>query len=178
MAVRQRSGPSDEVPELLVGRTHAALPVWTAGGLVMPELALVVRAGSGTVLAAGFSTSQDIGPAMSRALPTLPLAGIQRITLSAEDAASGTMLAIEHVAILSRFTVGRLLAKSIGRGVGTVKVIYRADAARQAEKLLRSSFDEPLSPDEAHVVITTALARHNEARHAAAPLLFRPDDQV
>lgn len=169
-SIRQRIAARGGSTDIVVARAVAALPVEARDRLLLPELALAVRIGDGAVLAAGVDLGDGMPAGFGRALTRLN-AGGATVTSGPDDAAAAdAILAARHRSV-SRFSAGRLLAKALGGGIGSVALGYNPRSSLTPASLLQADADRPLTRLDAVDVLTTALAEHNSRRELAPPRL-------
>lgn len=167
MGLRRLGGSSNGMTGLLIGRATAALPIRTGSHLALPELALAVDQGSGAVVAAAIVDGATRRPpagfvtAVRRAAAETP----GSVIVGSDDDAIAQVLPAQST--VSRFTAGRLLAKAIGRGIGSVRLTFGPLASTDPTRAIRAKADEPLSPEEAAMVLKAAVTTHNAQIHSA-----------
>jgi hypothetical protein len=154
---------------IAVSRCHVRVPVRCGEGMEFPKLALAVDRQTGSILAAamdGDATTAltiaagiDVGPAHGPIIIDADLAKIVR---------AHTLVRFTSVAPTAARTD---TAKILGRGFGSLDLIYQASRAIKPIDMLRSKKDAPLAPADARRAIAQQLSAHNAARGAAPPFM-------
>lgn len=174
MGLRRSGGSAKGKPGLLVGRATAALPIQTDGNLALPEIALAVDQASGAIVAAAIVDCANRPPA--RFVTAVRKAAAEMtgsMTLGSDDDAIAELLPTHRT--VSRFTAGRLLAKTIGRRIGGVRLTFGPLASTDPNRAIRAKADEPLHPEEAAMVLQAGVDAHN-ASIAGATMTVRSAD--
>lgn len=152
-----------------VSQCHVRVPVILNDCIEFPKIALVVDRSTGAIIA----VAMDGDAAMASTLA----AGIELrshsepIIVDAELATS-----IQHYTSVSLTPVASTVARTetakiLGRGFGSLDLIYQASRTIKPAGMLRSKKDSPLSQADARQAIAHHLLAHNSARGAGSPLL-------
>lgn len=167
LELRRTAGSADGPEGLLVGRAIAGMPVLGDSGLELPEVALAVDTRDGTVLAVAVVDHNAKSP--SAHFENAVRAHAERrngpVTIGTDDEGLATTLPGSR--IVSRFKAGRLLARTVGRGIGGVRLTYGPLASTDPERQLRAKADAPLDLADAKAAIAAAVATHNATRATA-----------
>ncbi|MBD8640287.1 hypothetical protein [Sphingomonas sp. CFBP 13733] len=144
---------------IVMGTCRVRLPVETEGVLAMPSLLVAVRADDGTILAAAMDQRQYEVPHLLAALGGAPEGlRISRDLVPAEQEEG------DGISLLPPTAVRSALARVLGRGIDSVRLVYVASKAVAPARLLTAREDRPLLPDEIRSVVSAAIVRHNAAR--------------
>ena len=168
MAARRDAAQKIHCNDIVVSRCHAKLPVAQDGVVVFPWIVLTVDASKGVVLAATMDEESAIEPTVASALMRFPAGA--RIVVDQGIAKQLESNLPPHVAV--RPSAARTAtAKALGRGFGTIELIYQLSRAIDPRRVLRSRMDAALKPADAWRVIFEQLTGHNAARGAPPPIV-------
>lgn len=162
------AGPS----HLVIGRAIVAMPVRIDDRLILPELLIAVDLRDGAVRAAALALGDGPSPSFREELGRLDMTGIELLVETVEDREISMAVVAEDRDLRTRFSTGRMLAKTLGSGIGPVDLIYSPRTKLTPERILRAGADEPLSPADAAIVLQAALAEHDRRRGAGEPVLL------
>ncbi|KQN26046.1 hypothetical protein ASE86_07745 [Sphingomonas sp. Leaf33] len=169
MAARRDARGVEGEDGLVVSRCHAKLPVERHGAVTFPSLLLVVDSGDGSVLAAAMEDDDmavgivsDVIRAESRG---------RRVLIDMDIARNSDIGVLADVRCVRPSAARTATAKALGRGFGSIELIYQISRAVRPEKTLRSRKDRPLQPGDARDVIFGQLSAHNAARGAQPPIV-------
>ncbi len=147
----------------VISRCHVRLPVRSGGRLEFPRLVLAVDEASGAIIFAAIEGGTQWMEAMVEAIRDETLTGALKVDEEIVDvlhAPEGTELqAIKATA--ARTATARIL----GRGFGSLDLIYQRTRSRQPKDMLQSRKDAPLSSEDALRIIVEQLDAHNAARN-------------
>ncbi|WCP14050.1 hypothetical protein sphantq_02492 [Sphingobium sp. AntQ-1] len=164
MAMAARQGHDSGEAGIVVGTCGVRLPISTPDGISVPSLTIAVRASDGAILAAALQPADWQTAAMTIASAAIADAQVRAasdlLALNRNDAIRAGVTPIP--AVKARSAISRIL----GRSIDSIALIYQPSKALAPERLLTAKQDRPLSPADARMLITAAIARHNAARNA------------
>ncbi|UAJ11074.1 hypothetical protein [Polymorphobacter megasporae] len=154
---------------IVVSRCQVRLPVETDDGVAFPTLAMAVDLKTGAILAAAMgddaATASTIVDGLEcrvaggAVLVDADLAGPIRRRSEVEFTSMKPSAARTHT------------ARTLGRGFGSLELIFQPSRAIAPADMLRSIKDAPLSPEDARRLIGEQIGVHNAARGAASAVL-------
>lgn len=169
MAARRDAGARDGADGLVLSRCHAKLPVEHPGGVAYPSLLLLVDAAKGTVLVAAMDEDETALDTLADALPEH--AAAREIVIDADLATTLGAVDSDMVRVVKPSAARTATARALGRGFGSIELIYQLSRAVRPERTLRSRKDRPLSLADARGVVLEQLSVHNRARGAGPPMV-------
>lgn len=163
-AARRSQVDPSEHGVVVIGRCRLRMPVVEGDTLVMPSVALAVRAYDAAIVGATLRSDR----AADAALAALALSQPDQKSLEIDD----SMVTDPPIGVYAAVTVRpssmirRRLSRILGTGIGGVQPVYKAGAEARPERLLRSRKDRPLSQADAMAVVRAAIDAHNAERGA------------
>jgi hypothetical protein len=168
LMAHRRAGGATGRKGVVVCRCHVRLPVATATGVDFPEIAIAVDLSDGIILAATLdgdrASAAHVVSAARRRSGGQPVPIDEDIVLLAGASAHTRVRPVKGTAARA------MVASVLGRGFGTLDLIYRRSLSIDPAALLRSRKDAPVDPEDARRVIAEQLIRHNAARGAKPPV--------
>lgn len=167
MSARRDAAQPSATRDIIFSRCNLKLPVDIDGAVTFPPITLVLDSSNGEILAASMHVMAKASPVMSDAL-LLRLNG-RNVVVDADIAATLG----EHMTVLMRTVKPSLArtatAKALGRGFGSVELIYQLSRAIEPARALRARKDRPLREADARRHVLQQMAIHNAARCAPPP---------
>jgi hypothetical protein len=161
----QKQGSND----LVISRCHAKLPVEHDGDIVFPLIELLVDGENGAVIGAEMEQERESSNSIATATARSP--GGRRIVVDGDIAKKlGRDNLPAHVPVLPS-AARTATARILGRGFGTIELIYQLSRAIAPKRMLRARMDAALRPADARRVISEQLTAHNAARGAPPPIV-------
>lgn len=162
---RNAEGVRDHV---LVSKCHVKLPMTTETGIDFPELILAVDMATGTILAGVMSAEPNGALKIAAAIRS---SGTRKPVLADTDLTPTlTALIGARVTPMKPSAARTDTAKVLGRGFGTLELIYQRSRSISPADMLRSRKDEALSADDVRLVVADQIAAHNTRREDTASL--------
>ncbi|MEA3051910.1 MAG: hypothetical protein QOG72_813 [Sphingomonadales bacterium] len=169
MASRRNAASKHGSDDVLISRCHAKLPVEHEDQVIFPWIVLMVDGVNGAVIGAAMDEKWINSDSVASALAALPAE--RRIVVDQEIAKKiGGGKLPTHIAV--RPTAARTAtARALGRGFGSIELIYQLSRAVHPRRMLRSRRDTALNPRDARQLILEQLTAHNAARTAPPPIV-------
>ena len=165
MSVRRDAAQRTSIEGIIVSRCHVKIPVETTGATLFPWIVMVVDSADGEILAAAMGEE--------RLVQATILSGLRRRGPECEvvmDSEIATALPSPGKYKLVKPSVARTVTtKVLGRGFGSIELIYHLSRAIDPERSLRARKDTPLQQEDVHRVIWNELSAHNAARGSLPP---------
>ncbi|MEO7468783.1 MAG: hypothetical protein ABIV36_17345 [Sphingobium limneticum] len=162
MVMSRRKDVQGRDQGMIIGACAVRLPMLIDDSVVLPTLALAVRADDGAIIAAALSNADWSGFVAE-------IAGVQpnvRI-----DQALGSAAGVDGVTPVLSTVARSTISRIVGRGIGKIGLVYQPSKAVAPERLLRTKEDQPLSSSDAREVVAAAVEQHNKGRDVG-PLLW------
>lgn len=169
MALRRDTVKSATAGRIVVSQCNVKMPVRPLDRIEFPAIILMVDSANGVVLAAAMGGADAVEPTIAAAMGTLD--PDRELLIDAAIAAgmeSGTLRPHHRIPPAAARTA---TARAIGRGIGSIDLIYQLTRAVRPEQVLRSRKDRPAVLRDAQRLIAGQLEQHNAARGAPAPLV-------
>lgn len=173
MSARRATAQPSHNRDVIVSRCNLKLPVQVDGTIVFPSIILVVDSVNGEIIAASMS-GKDRNPSIARDEVVRRLAG-RDIVADAEIAPELRNVDGARVRPVKASVARTVTAKVLGRGFGTVELIYQLNRAIDPARALRARKDKPLRQADADRFVLQQMQIHNRARGAATPLVVWRD---
>ena len=168
MAGRRDAAPLPSPAGIIVATVHAKLPVLVDAAIVLPALTLAVNATDGAIVAAA-RQGVDSSAAIATYIDARREAGPLMIDREVADRIAGEIGPGAHAVAPSAARTA--LAKSLGRGFGSIDILYQRRHGSAAERVLRSLKDQALSPEDGAAVLGGEMRSHNARRGVPPPTL-------
>lgn len=154
---------------LVVSRCHVKLPVEINGQLAFPELTLALDTLTGAVLVAAMEHDNETAPAIAAAIRRMrpdivPIIDAD-VAPAIEAHTNSRLLRVKPSSARTE------TAKVLGRGFGTLNLLYQRGRSVKPADMLRSRKDAALTMDEARRIVAEQLTAHNASRGAQPPVL-------
>lgn len=156
----RRASPGTDNHATVISRCHVKLPVQMARQLVFPDITLAVSEANGEIIFAspgGFDANK-LTEAIKNGLLTGPF------KIDSEIAASLQLPEMVDFQPIKATAARTATARILGRGIGSLDLIYQRSRSREPHELLRSKKDAPLSSEDAFRIIVEQIDAHNAAR--------------
>lgn len=128
--------------------------------LVFPDITLAVSEANGEIIFAspGAFDANRLTEAIKNGLLTGPF------KIDSEIAASLQLPEMVDFQPIKATAARTATARILGRGIGSLDLIYQRSRSREPHELLRSKKDAPLSSEDAFRIIVEQIDAHNAAR--------------
>ena len=161
-AFRSRHGTTGGTG-LIVSRCHLKMPVHMDAGVTFPPIVLGVDMGTGEIVEAGLGPHHDIMVAMAAAMRAREFTESILIDSELGPLPDYTTTSVSPTKARS------MTAAVLGRGFGSIDLIYRRSKAIAPAAALRSGKDAPVDLADARRIVADEVARHNKARGVRTP---------
>ncbi|WP_120108132.1 hypothetical protein [Tsuneonella suprasediminis] len=159
----RRASPGTDNHATVISRCHVKLPVQKARHLVYPDLTLAVSEANGEIIFASLGDHDLDADKLTEALKDGLLTGPFKI--DSEIAASLQLPEMVDFQAMKATAARTATARILGRGIGSLDLIYHRSRSREPHELLRSKKDAPLSSEDAFHIIVEQIDAHNAARN-------------
>jgi hypothetical protein len=164
MALRRDSPVQSGAGSIVIARCHAKLPVELEGHVFFPSLTLATDTGSGIISAVSVGYGEVEMPTIARdLLGQSPLTPIQA---GRDVAAKGDFRGCRLIKPSAARTA---TARVLGRGFGSIDLIYQISRSIDPKSVLRARKDTPLQVADAQRLICEQLTKHNAGRQSPPP---------
>ena len=165
----RRNDPGTEDRGTLVSRCHVRLPVKIDAEIEFPMLTLALDRGSGAIVLAALDDALSLAPYLADAVEAGTIA--EPVTVDEELTERIQTMKVTSLKRVPATAARTETARILGRGVGSLDLIYQHSRARRPEDMLRSRKDAALSEEDAARIIVEQLDAHNAARSAKPPIV-------
>lgn len=153
--------------EIVIGRCHIRLPTMIDGEVMFPWIALAVDTKDGAIRAAAMHDElrfpETFGSALVRHLQDRELVVDTELVqaIYGQDAP-------KHEAVKSS-AARTAIAKVLGRGIGSLVLLYQVSRVINPERALITRKDQPLKMGDVEELVLKELIAHNKMRHQPPP---------